>query len=160
MSDKGETHHEMMLCKDDKIVSDLEIVTSMFNDYFTTVTDGIGITEEINGISITEIIEKYKGHPSIIKIENKYSGNIFTLKQVSVNNIEKLLSNMNPRKATGFDQLPPKSLRIVGSAIAPSMIALVNNTICVLSSLLTSNVLNYHLCLRRILYQMKQSTDL
>ncbi len=101
-----------MLFKDDKIVSDPEIVASMFNDYFTTVTDGIEITEEINGISIAEIIEKYKGHPSIIKIENKYRGNAFTLKQVSVNNIEKLLSNMNPRKATGFDQLLPKLLRI------------------------------------------------
>ncbi len=43
-----------------------------------------GITEEMNGISIVEIIEKYKGHPSIIQIENKYSGNVFTLKQVSV----------------------------------------------------------------------------
>ncbi len=129
LSDKGETHHDITLCKDDKIVSDPEIVAFMFNDYFTTVTDGIGITEEINGISIAEIIEKYKGHPSIIIIENKYSRNAFALKQVSVNNIEKLLSNMNLRKATGFDQLPPKLLRIAGSAIAPSMTALVSNTI-------------------------------
>ncbi len=66
MSNKGETHHEIMLCKDDKILSHPEIVASMFNDYFTTVTDRIGITEEKNGISITEIIEKYKGHPGII----------------------------------------------------------------------------------------------
>ncbi len=129
MIDIGKTHHDIILCKDYKIVSDPEIVASVLNDYFTTVTDGIGITEEINGISIAEIIEKYKGHPSILKIENKYSGNIFTLKQVSVNNIEKLLSNMNPRKAAGFDQLQPKLLRIAGSAIAPSMTALVNNTI-------------------------------
>ncbi len=129
MSDKGETYHEIMLCKDDIIVSDPEIMASMFNDYFTTVTDGIGITKEINGIWITEIIEKYKSHLSNIKISNKYSGNLFTLKQGSVNNIKKLLSNMNPRKATGFDQLLPKLLRIAGSAIAPSMTALVNNTI-------------------------------
>ncbi len=53
-------------------------------------------------------------------IENKYSVNLFTLKQVSVNNIEKLLSNMNPRKSTGFHQLPPKLIRIVRSDIAPS----------------------------------------
>ncbi len=39
MSDKGKTHHD--ICKDDKIVSDPEIVASMFNDYFTTVTNGI-----------------------------------------------------------------------------------------------------------------------
>ncbi len=48
---------------------------------------------------------------------------------MSVNNIEKLLSSINPRKATGFEQLLPKLLRIAGSAIAPSMTALVNNTI-------------------------------
>ncbi len=46
MSDKGEIHHEIMLCKDDKIVSDPEIEESMFNYYFTTVTDRIGITED------------------------------------------------------------------------------------------------------------------
>ncbi len=95
----------------------------------TTVTDEIRVIEEINGISIAEIIKKYKGNLSVIKIENKYSTNVFTLQQVSVNNTEKLLSNMNPRKATGFDQLPPKLLRIAGSAIVPSMTAIVNNTI-------------------------------
>ncbi len=89
----------------------------------------MSITEKINGISIAEFIAKYKDHPSIITIENKYIGNIFALKQLSVNNIEKLWSNMNLRKATGFDQLPPKLLRIAVSAIAPSMTAIIKNTI-------------------------------
>ncbi len=58
MNDKGETHHEIILCKDDKIVA------TIFNNYFITATDGIGITENINGLSILEIIETYRGHPS------------------------------------------------------------------------------------------------
>ncbi len=29
ISDKGETHHEIMLCKDDKIVSDPELMTTL-----------------------------------------------------------------------------------------------------------------------------------
>ncbi len=44
-------------------------------------------------------------------------------------NIEKLLSSINLRKETGFDQLPPKLLRIAGLDIAPSTTALVNKTI-------------------------------
>ncbi len=58
MHDKGETHHAIMLCKDDIIVSNQGIVATIFNNYFITATDGIVITEDINGLSIPEIIEK------------------------------------------------------------------------------------------------------
>ncbi len=47
-----------------------------------------------------------------------------------VNNIEKLVSNINRRKAIGFDQLLPKLLRTAGSVITPSMKALVNTISC------------------------------
>ncbi len=127
MSDKGETHYEIIPCKDDKIVPSPGIVETIFNNYFITAIDGIGITEDINDLSIPVIIEKYRGHLIIIRIENKYNRNSFSLKQVSVKNMEMLSSCINPRKATGVDQLPPKLVRIVGSAIAPSMTALVNN---------------------------------
>ncbi len=47
----------MCVCKD-KIVSNPGIVATIFNNYFITATAGIVITEDINGLSIPEIIEK------------------------------------------------------------------------------------------------------
>ncbi len=67
MSDKGENHHKILLCKDDKIVSNPGTVANIFNNYFITATDGIGITEVINGLSIpkslknTEVIQASLG---------------------------------------------------------------------------------------------------
>ncbi len=57
MSDKGETHYEIRLYKDDKIISDPGKVARIFNNYFMTVTDVVGITENTNGLSLPEIIK-------------------------------------------------------------------------------------------------------
>ena len=101
----------------------------MFNDYFVTVTEDIGINENIKGLTIPDILEKYKDHPSIMKITNNHDGQLFTLKPVSIQEMEKMISHMNPCKATGFDQFPPKLLQTAGSTIAPSLTSLVNHTI-------------------------------
>ncbi len=71
----------------------------------------------------------FKDHHSVLKIANNHDGQLFTLKPVSVQEMEKIISHVNPRKATGFDQFPPKLLRTVGFAIAPSLTSLVNHII-------------------------------
>ena len=43
--------------------------------------------------------------------------------------MEKKLLSINPKKATGYDQLPPKLLKPAGKTLAPSMTALINHSI-------------------------------
>jgi len=129
MSSKGDDQNEIMLCENDQILSDPKIVGDVFNDYFITATKNIGINEDIKGLTIPYIIDKYKTHPSIININKKYNGRTLSLLPVSIKDTLKLLTGINPKKATGFDQLPPKLIRIAGPAIAPSLTALINNTI-------------------------------
>ncbi len=52
MSHKGETHHEIMPCKDDNII---------FNNYFITATDEIGITHD-NNTAIIQAISTTDSH--------------------------------------------------------------------------------------------------
>ncbi len=110
MSSKGESQNEIMLCEDDVIITEPEKVRELFNDYFIKVTECIGIHENINGSTISDILDMYKDHHNVLKIANTHDGQLFTLKPVSVQEMEKIISHVNPRKATGFDQFPPKLL--------------------------------------------------
>ncbi len=71
----------------------------------------------------------YKDHHSVLKIANNHDGRLFTLKPVSVQEMEKMISHGNPRKSTGFDQIPPKLLQTAGFAIAPSPTPLMNHNL-------------------------------
>ncbi len=126
---QGENENEIMLYKDDVIITEPGKVGEVFNDYFIKVTEDIGIRENIDGLTISDILDMYKDHHSVLKIANNHDGQLFTLKPVSVQEMEKIISHVNPHKATGFDQFPPKLLRTAGFAIAPSLTLLVNHTI-------------------------------
>ncbi len=128
MSSKGENHNETMLCEDDVIITEPGKVGEVFNDYFIKVTEDIGIRENVNRLTISDILDMYKDHHSVLKIANNHDGQLFTLKPVSVQKIGKIISHVNPRKATGFDQFPSKLLGTAGSAIAPSLTSLVNHS--------------------------------
>ena len=76
LSDKGRLNSKITLIEDEKIISNDEEVAETLNNYFVTVTDSLGITENSDIISSTEgasdLIEKarlkYANHPSIRKI--------------------------------------------------------------------------------------------
>ncbi len=89
MSSKGENHNEIMLCEDDVIITEPEKVGEVFNDYFIKVTEDIGIRENINGSTISDILDMYTDHHSVLKIANNHDGQLFTLKTVSVQEMEK-----------------------------------------------------------------------
>ncbi len=118
-----------MLCEGDSIITDPKQVGEIFNEYFITVVDQIGITEDIEGLSIHDICEKYSDHPSVCSIANKHHGKSFAFTHISVTEMTKMLKHVNPKKATGFDQFPPKLLHAAGSVLAPSLTSLVNYTI-------------------------------
>ncbi len=71
----------------------------------------------------------YRSHTSVEHITDSHDGRTLVLTTVTESEVMKLISHINPRKATGFDQLPPKLLRIAGPALSNSMTTLVNRTI-------------------------------
>ena len=65
--------------------------------------------------------------PSVLKIQEKTNQDVnFKLVPVEVKDTLKLLKDINPRKATGHDQIPPKLLKIGANSIAIPINTLVN----------------------------------
>ena len=70
-SDKIKTQSKIVLVENDEIISDDRQVAEIFNNYFVTVTETLGITENLDNIRSTEgiidpvdiAIEKYANHP-------------------------------------------------------------------------------------------------
>ena len=69
-----------------------------------------------NGISdpIDKAIDKYKFHPSILLIRKHLKNHdVFSFKTVEIGDIEKEINNINPKKSTTSNSIPPKILRKV-----------------------------------------------
>ena len=60
--------------------------------------------EDLIEEALTKIIKKFKNHPSIVKIKNKYLiKEKFSLQPVSVKDVENVIKNIPSNKASGGD---------------------------------------------------------
>ena len=73
----------------------------------------------INDPLITKrIIEKYKNNPSIKAIRDTFPvKKKFKTEETKVEQINKILRNINSRKATGPDKIPPKIVKMSANII-------------------------------------------
>ena len=75
------------------------------------------------------IIKQYENHSSIINIKNHIDSpatrsDIPTAKIEDINNI---IKNINPKKATGPDKIPPKIVRLIATIIDSHLMNIINN---------------------------------
>ena len=98
-NDVGE--NEKLIVKNDEI-------TKIFNKYFPGTVDKLIIFEwpscesEYTADQLTNIINKYKSHPSIKKIKSNYTiKQKFSFKPVTVKDIENVIKNISTNKVTG-----------------------------------------------------------
>ena len=78
LSDKCQSNNKIVLVEDDEIISDDIEVEEIFNCFFVTVTESLGIKVNNDNISdtkgildpIEKSVQKYSNHPSILKIRS------------------------------------------------------------------------------------------
>ena len=144
LSNKNRNMSNIMLCENDAIVNDLVSVANIFNKYFTDIADKIGFNDPIpvdyrNDDVFWSMVSKYDNHPSIIAIKGNISGSMsFEFSKVTVNELYNILVKLNVRKATGFDGIPSKFLRIGAAPLAALISDIVNMSIseCTFSDIL------------------------
>ena len=79
MSDKSASHcNQIILQEWDKIISDTDEISKIFNSYFTSVADNIGFDDNIPPDFYTDdgfsaMINTHDLHPSIVKIRENVS---------------------------------------------------------------------------------------
>ena len=80
-------------------------------------------TQEIN----EGIIGKYERHPSILKIKNNFVSSItFDFPKAAVADINALLKQTDPKRATGPDTIPPKLVKMSANVTDKRLCNIIN----------------------------------
>ena len=117
-SDKHFSNNKITLLENEEIISDDTEVAQKFNKYFTNVVKSLNIegfqtdycyNTKLDNIS--NIIEKFKTHPSIYKIkENVKIETQFHFMDVSDDKIKEKIFSLNKKKPTTFNNIPTRIL--------------------------------------------------
>ena len=92
---------------------------------FITNRSSDGITDPVD-----KAIDKYKFRPSILLIQKHLKNHdIFSFKTVDIGDIEKEINNINPKKATTSNSIPPKILKKSSKVSASALHKLFNDSI-------------------------------
>ena len=111
------------------------------NDYFVNITKKLNIPEfpieklpensDVEFIDpVDQIIHNYSKHPSILKInELVIHTRTFSFCKVNYSQIEKEILELNTKKATGFDAIPPKVIKDAFRVLKYPLTQLFNTTV-------------------------------
>ena len=138
ISDNYRTHNTITLVKGNDIISEDKEVAKEFKQQFSNAVKELNIdydwqpTSEITGISdpIDKLIETYKDHPSIRKInEHIQTPNPIEFTEVSEESVLEFISKFDTSKATTFKNIPGKLLKEYAQTYYKSITKLVNKTV-------------------------------
>ena len=131
INSKCHVQENIILREKDDIVND----NKNFNEYFTGIASDIGFNDPIpddygKDEVLISLIAKYDNHPSIIAIQSAVlEHGTFEFEQVDINQIYQILVNMNDKKATGYDGIPCKLLKLGAFPLAGILCKLFNISI-------------------------------
>ena len=119
------------------ISNDKEVAEAM-NDYFISITDSLGLSENrevttsTNGLSdpIEKAIMKYSKHPSIRKIRSFAQINgYYKFEEVTLEQMHSEIEGLNPKKATTFGNIPARVLKNSSDICSESVQLIFNSCI-------------------------------
>ena len=127
--------NKILLVENQNITSDEESVASIFNSYFNNITQELNLQSWkvmplISNLDpIQTAMEKYKSHPSILKIKSKtFESNHFSFQAVTEDEVQKLIINLDSRKKTS-GIIPVKLLQANSSVCSTIITRCINQAI-------------------------------
>ena len=126
-----------------KIISDdFELAKTFNNHYINTVKINSGfkplkITSQFKDDSsvIDEIIRIYQDHPSVKQIKNVITTSntpkpkYFIFEPTNPIEVQKRLKNIDTKKVTGFDKIPPKLVKLSAEVLSTPLSIAINNSL-------------------------------
>ena len=120
-------------------MQDDDLITKELNKFFKNAVSTLNIKDNrfitnrsSDGITdpIDKAIDKYKFHPSILLIRKHLKNHhAFSVKKVEIDDMEKEINNINPKKATTSNSIPPKILKKSSKVSARALHKLFNYSI-------------------------------
>jgi hypothetical protein len=135
ISDKGNKNNDkIILVNDNVVLTQPTAVAEIFNDYFTKIAKNIGPDDSLSdNDDVMSCILKHEGHSSIRIIKDRMAllniDQRFSFQKLDFSQIKLYMSNLVSKKATGWDLLPSKLLKLGSAALTPSVNQLVNESI-------------------------------
>ena len=117
ISDKGATNSDVILLENGKIENDKLSICNIFNDHFINVTDNFKEPSEASlNYSLADILKVYENHESIMRIRTRdLDTEVFEFNEVTEKDLETELKSLNVSKSCGYDDLPPKLIKLGAS---------------------------------------------
>ena len=120
-SNKGKCGSQIELVEKDEVLQDCDLIGKELNKFFKNDVSTLNIKE--NGVitsrtsdcttdSIDIIMDKYKFRLNILLIQKHLENHhIFSFKTVEIGDIKKEINNINSKKTTTNNSIPPKLLK-------------------------------------------------
>ncbi len=103
----------------------------MFSTFFSSCANNIGQPDKIDMRELDfliNIIDRHENHTSILAIKEHHKDVPgFDFKPVKVVHVENLLHKLDVNKATGYDQIPSKMVKLCSKELTQTLTELVNN---------------------------------
>ena len=104
------TDQSISLFHENTVVNNPAEVCNIFNEYFIKAASSVGNGDPIReNENIDDILSCYKDDDIINRITaNSPYVDVFNFSSLTVKEVHNLLENMDKKKATGYDNIPPK----------------------------------------------------
>ena len=132
------TNNNISIKVNDDLVTDKTKLADLFNlRYINIVEKTSGAPPVIQGNpnnpnednnTAKNIIKQYENHSSIINIKNHIDSQVirFDIPTAKIEDINKIIKNVNPKKATGPDKIPPKIVKLSANIIDSHLMNIIN----------------------------------
>jgi hypothetical protein len=135
LTNKGiNTQTDFTLCHDDKIITNKTEVANIFNNYYVNIAAQFGPDSSVNDEKcIIDVFSKYENHDSVKNIKehmDPYGGQYsFKFNHVTSDYVKNQMCGLDIRKATGYDNLPPKIIKAGADILANPICYIINQCI-------------------------------
>ncbi len=132
-------NNSITLKDNDNIITSPADVSELFNQYFAVIGENTAAgkidLKLAMPIDYKSLDETFKDHDSIKQIKEHVNDNKeFSFTMITVDQVHKELKNINIKKSTGYDGIPPKLIQLGAKEISPILTHVLNQSISVMNT--------------------------
>ena len=110
------------------VINGEEILVEMFNNHYVNIAEnvtgaaaielGSPSDPNLDRDTVEKVLKHYENHPSIIEIKKlAKTSKSFTFPKAKTEDINKITDSLNPKKATGPDDIPIKIIKTASKIV-------------------------------------------
>ena len=132
MTDRSRLNNDSISIKvGNDIKNDSNVVSNIFNEYFANIATDISKRNEtsLETSSFSAVMSHYADHPSISSIKkNNITSETFSFTEISQEDMCKVMRKVQPKKSTGWDNIPPKLIHLAAEELSGPCASMFNRT--------------------------------